>query len=258
VTISSILFLNLAVVSGLMVSAWLISLPLRDASIVDVLWGLGFVVVAWLSWIASQSELPRALLMVGLTTAWGLRLAGYLAWRKFGQPEDHRYAALRRQFGERFWIVSLLVVFGLQGALMWVVSLPLQVAPLGAAPLNGWDAVGASLWLAGFCFESVGDFQLARFKAKAANRGKVFDRGLWRYTRHPNYFGDFLVWWGLYVVALAGGAAWWTLISPLVMSFLLLRVSGVSLLEKSLKTRTAGYQDYINRTSAFFPWPPRR
>jgi steroid 5-alpha reductase family enzyme len=234
------------------------SLPLRDASIVDVFWGLGFVAIACLSLLASPMATPRTWLIAGLTTTWGLRLAGYLAWRKFGQPEDHRYEALRRQFGGRFWLVSLLLVFGLQGVLMWIVSLPLQLAPFGTSGLNGMDALGTAVWALGLAFESVGDFQLARFKADPANRGQACDRGLWRYTRHPNYFGDFLVWWGLYLIALAGGAPWWTLASPLVMSYLLTRVSGVQLLEKSLKDRTAGYQEYVLRTSAFFPWPPRR
>jgi steroid 5-alpha reductase family enzyme len=124
--------------------------------------------------------------------------------------------------------------------------------------LNYLDAIGAAVWGLGFAFESVGDLQLARFKANAANRGQACDCGLWRYTQHPNYFGDFLVWWGLYLIALAGDAPWWTLVSPIVMSYLLTRVSGVTLLEKSLQDRIAGYRDYIERTSAFFPWPPRR
>ena len=257
-SLSSVLFVNLVLVAGLMVCVWLMSLPLRDASIVDVFWGLGFVAIAWLSLLASPMATLRTWLIVGLTTTWGLRLAGYLAWRKLGQPEDHRYEALRRQFGGRFWLVSLLLVFGLQGVLMWFVSLPLQLAPFGTGGLNGLDALGTAVWALGLAFESVGDFQLARFKSDPANRGQACDRGLWRYTRHPNYFGDFLVWWGLYLIALAGAAPWWTLVSPLVMSYLLTRVSGVALLEKSLKYRTAGYQEYVLRTSAFFPWPPRR
>ena len=256
-SLSTVLLINLVFVVGLMVCLWLISLPLRDVSIVDIFWGLGFVAIAWLSLLVSHVAAPHAWLIAGLTTIWGLRLACYLTWRKIGKPEDYRYEALRRQFGDRFWLVSLFLVFGLQGVLMWVVSLPLQLAPFGTGGLNYLDAIGAAVWAVGFTFESVGDYQLARFKANPANRGQACDRGLWRYTRHPNYFGDFLVWWGLYLIALAAATPWWTIISPLVMSYLLTRVSGVALLEKSLKERTPGYREYIERTSAFFPWPPR-
>ena len=141
---------------------------------------------------------------------------------------------------------------------MLIVSLPIQSTALTTSPLNWIDAVGAVAWFIGLFFETVGDFQLARFKANPENQGKVMDRGLWRYTRHPNYFGDFMVWWGLFSIALAGGNAWWTIISPILMSFLLMRVSGVTLLEKSLSTRTDGYQDYVRRTNTFFPSPPKK
>jgi steroid 5-alpha reductase family enzyme len=255
---ASLLLVNLAVIAVVAAVAWLISLPLRDASIMDVFWGLGFVIVAWTGLIATGGVGIRSWLLTTLITIWGLRLAGYLAWRKWGQPEDHRYASLRQSFGERFWLVSLVVVFGLQAGIMWLVALPLPVGLLARGELNWLDGVGTGLWLIGLLFESVGDYQLATFKANPANHGRVCDRGLWRYTRHPNYFGDFLVWWGLYFIALAGGAAWWIVISPLLMSLLLMRISGVGLLEKSLVQRTTGYRDYISRTSPFFPWPPRR
>ncbi len=257
-SLASLLLMNLAVIAVVAAIAWLISLPLRDASIMDVFWGLAFVIIAWTGLIASGGTSLRSWLLVSLTTIWGLRLAGYLAWRKRGQPEDHRYAALRQHYGERFWLVSLVVVFGLQAVILWVVALPLAAGTLARGPSSWLDGVGVMLWLIGLTFESVGDFQLARFKANPTNRGQVCDRGLWRYTRHPNYFGDFLVWWGLYLIAVAGGSAWWIVISPLLMSLLLMRISGVGLLEKSLVQRTAGYRDYISRTSAFFPWPPRR
>lgn len=257
-SLATLFLVNLLVISALAAAAWIISLPLRDASIMDVLWGLGFVALAWIGLMANGGAGPRGWLIGLLTTIWGLRLAIYLAWRKWRQPEDHRYAALRQQFGQRFWWVSLVVVFGLQAIILWVVSLPLAVAALSRSQLNWVDWLGAIIWLCGVTFESVGDFQLARFKANPANRGQVCDRGLWRYTRHPNYFGDFLVWWGFYLIAVAGDAAWWVVVSPLVMSILLMRVSGVGLLERSLVQRTAGYRDYVLRTSAFFPWPPRR
>ena len=236
----------------LMVATWLVSLAVHDASIVDLVWGLGFVLVAWIAWAAERDN--RSLLVAGLVTVWGLRLSGYLAWRNLGKGEDFRYRAMRRRHGARFGLISLLTVFGLQGVLMWVVSLPVQAAV--GDRLSAVDVLGVGLWLVGLTFETVGDLQLASFKANPANEGKVLDTGLWRYTRHPNYFGDFCVWWGLYVVALAGGA-WWTVVGPLVMTALLMRYSGAGLLEKTIGRRRPGYDDYVRTTNAFFPGPPK-
>ena len=254
----------LAVEAGLVVvlvtALWAVSVALRDTSIVDVFWGSGFVVVAWIGFPLADGSDARRLLLAALVTVWGLRLTVYLARRNLGKGEDHRYAAMRRRHGERWPLRSLFVVFWLQGALMWVVSLPVQVAMTDPTPagLGILDWVGAAVWAVGLGFEAVGDAQLARFKADPANRGTVMDRGLWRYTRHPNYFGDFCVWWGIWLVALATGSAWWTVVGPVVMSVLLIRVSGVALLERSLSRRREGYADYVARTSAFFPRPPRR
>jgi steroid 5-alpha reductase family enzyme len=248
---------NLVLTLALMAALWVVSLALRDVSIVDVFWGIGFVVIAGATFLQTGPATPRKLLLFGLTTLWGLRLAVYLGRRKFGTPEDHRYQSLRARIGPRFWLISLVLVFGLQGVVMNVVALPIVLGQLDAASLGGLDAVGVLLWGIGFVFESVGDWQLARFKAQARGEGDVLDRGLWRYTRHPNYFGDFMVWWGLYVVSLGSGGAWWTIVSPLLMSYLLLRVSGVTMLEDSLRARKPAYADYVARTSAFFPWPPR-
>ncbi len=238
-------------------AVWLLSLRLGDVSIVDIFWGLGFAVAALASLFMVTSVGTRGMLLTGMTCVWGLRLAGYLAWRKRGKPEDHRYRAMREYHGERFGRVSLWTVFVLQALLIWFVSFPVQAGVRSGATFTTLDAVGLSVWLAGFLFESVGDWQLARFLSDPTNSGRVMDAGLWRYTRHPNYFGDFLVWWGIYLVAAAGGA-WWSIFSPLLMSFLLLRVSGVALLERTLQNRRAGYRDYVERTSAFFPWPPRK
>ncbi|MFO0756209.1 MAG: DUF1295 domain-containing protein [Byssovorax sp.] len=236
---------------------WLLSLRLRDSSIVDIFWGLGFAIIAWVTLLTRGGAPPRSRLAVGLTTLWGLRLASYLAWRNIGKGEDPRYVAMRRHHGDRWPLRSLFIVFGLQGVLMWIVSLPVQAAVRAPEPaaLGPLDMAGAALVIVGVLFEGVGDLQLARFKGDPQNRGKVMDRGLWRYTRHPNYFGDFVVWWGLFAIAAAAGA-WWTAIGPLLMSVLLLRVSGVTLLEKSMRARP-GYEAYVRRTSAFFPWPPR-
>jgi len=241
-----------------MLTLWLLSLTLRDASIVDVFWGLGFALVAWVAFVLGEGTPARKLLVAGAATLWGLRLAGHLAWRNHGTGEDPRYRRMRRHHGERFWIVSLATVFGLQGVLPFVVSLPLQVAQaLPGPPLGLFDLAGAALFAAGLAFETVGDLQLARFKADPANQGRVMDRGLWRYTRHPNYFGDAVAWWGLGLMACAVPGGFLALVSPVVMNVLLLRVSGVALLERSLRRSKPGYADYVARTSAFFPRPPR-
>jgi steroid 5-alpha reductase family enzyme len=253
----TILIINLAVVMILAAMVWLISLPLRDVSIVDIFWGLGFVVIAWVTLLLAEPRTTHSWLTAVLTAVWGLRLSGYLAWRNLGHGEDRRYRELRRKIGLRFPWLSLFVVFWLQAALMCIISLPVQAGVTASAePLLHWQIAGGVLWLIGLVFESVGDWQLARFKANPDNEGQVLDRGLWRYTRHPNYFGEFLVWWGFYLLAVSVGA-WWTLPGPLVISFLLLRVSGVTLLEKSMNQRRPAYADYIRRTSPFFPWPPR-
>lgn len=238
---------------------WLVSLRMRDSSIVDIFWGLGFVVVAWLGFVWAPGAPPRKLLVAALVTVWGVRLAAYLAWRNLGsgKGEDPRYQAMRRRHGDRWPLRSLFIVFWLQGALIWIVSLPLQAAQgaTGPAELGGLDFAGAGVAVLGILFESVGDWQLAAFKRRPESRGKVMAEGLWRYTRHPNYFGDFLVWWGFFLIAASVGA-YWTALGPALMSVLLLRVSGVTLLEKSLSKRP-GYDEYIRRTSSFFPRPPR-
>lgn len=251
---------TVAAVAAAMAILWLVSLARRDASIVDIYWGPGF---AWIAAVAcaggAGGDPARGALSLALVSLWGLRLGAYLFWRKRGAGEDYRYQAMRRRHGERFGLVSLGTVFGLQGALAWIVSLPVQVVHFSDGGPLGWtDAVGVLLFAVGFVFETVGDWQLARFRADPASRGRVMDRGLWRYTRHPNYFGDACVWWALFAIALATPAGPWTLPAPLLMSFLLLRVSGVTLLERSLRKRRPGYADYVARTSAFFPLPPKR
>jgi len=237
------------------VLGWLASLPLRNVSIVDSLWSLMFLLAA-LVYAAGQAEPgPRAWLVIGLVSIWSLRLAAYITWRNRGHGEDFRYRKIRANNDPGFAFKSLYIVFGLQAALAWVISLPLLAAINSTAPLGWLDLAGAVLWLVGMVFEAGGDWQLARFKANPANRGNVLDTGLWRYTRHPNYFGDFCVWWGLFLVAIAGGG-WWSVAGPLLMSFMLLKVSGMALLEKDIGERRPAYRDYVRRTNAFFPGPP--
>jgi steroid 5-alpha reductase family enzyme len=257
---ASILLLNLGVVFVLTTALWAVSVALKDTSIVDIFWGSGFVVIAWVTYAVADGAPPRKLLLAGLTTLWGLRLTIHLARRNLGKGEDFRYAAMRRRHGDRWPLRSLWAVFWGQGILMWIVSLPVQAGQFDPTPahLTWFDGLGVAIFAVGFFFETVGDLQLERFKADPASTGQVMDRGLWRYTRHPNYFGDFAVWWGLYDIALATGSAWWTVIGPLVMSVLLIRVSGAGLLEKSIGRRRPGYDEYVRRTSGFLPLPPRR
>ena len=250
--------MTLAAVAGLMLVVWLLSIVKKDASIVDIFWGLGFVLIAAVCYASTNGYHARKSLVTALTAVWGFRLAAHIFFQNKGKGEDFRYQAMRARFGKRFPIVSLFLVFGLQGLLMWIVSLPLQVAQISREPMRlTWlDWAGAIGWLIGFLFESVGDFQLARFKANPDNRGKVMDRGLWRFTRHPNYFGDALLWWGFLLIALSTPAGVWTVISPLIMTVLLMKVSGVALLEKTLVKTKPEYSDYVKRTSVFFPWLP--
>jgi steroid 5-alpha reductase family enzyme len=191
-------------------------------------------------------------------TIWGLRLTAYITWRNWARGEDYRYREMRERNGSRFRWTSLVTVFGLQAVLLWIIGLALLPAARGMASWTGWLAwAGMGLWSIGFYFEAVGDWQLARFRARRTSQGRVLDTGLWRYTRHPNYFGDACVWWGFYCFAAAQGA-WWAVFSPVVMTLLLFRVSGVSLLEKTLVETKPRYRDSVARTSAFIPWPPRR
>jgi steroid 5-alpha reductase family enzyme len=248
---------------------WLVALPvllaaaaltwgvLKDnVTIVDTLWSLLFVLAAAAYAASAAPPGPRAWLVLALVSVWGLRLAAYLAWRNRGHAEDRRYQAIRRRNEPNFALKSLWLIFGFQAVLAWVISVPLVGAIAGEAPLGALDVLGVSLWAVGLFFEAVGDWQLARFKRDPANDGRVMDRGLWRSTRHPNYFGDFCVWWGLYLVALAAGA-WWSIAGPLIMSFLLLRFSGVRLLERDIGERRPAYAEYARRTNAFFPGPRR-
>ncbi|MGK2932441.1 MAG: DUF1295 domain-containing protein [Solirubrobacterales bacterium] len=241
----------------LMTSFWLVSLLMRDAGIADIAWGLAFVTIAWTSYFAGDGA-DAMLLAAILTTLWGLRLAIHIGRRNLGHDEDRRYSKMRQKH-TNFWLWSFFGVFLLQGFLALVVSTPLQ--SLGAQPADpiGWLSwAGVAVFAVGIFFEAVGDAQLTAFKKDPDNKGQVMDRGLWKYTRHPNYFGDVTVWWGLWVLAIGSGAAWWTLIGPVVMTFFILRVSGVTMLESGMSSRRSGYDEYVRRTSAFIPLPPRK
>ncbi len=237
--------------------AWIVCTHRRNAGLVDIFWSQFLLVAALQFWIAARQPGGRALLVLALVTLWAVRLSWHLTRRNWNAPEDHRYQAIRARNEPGFTWKSLYLVFGLQALLAFVVSAPLfgVIAAPEAAPGVG-ELLGAALVLAGLVTEHVADAQLTAFRADPANAGRVLDSGLWRYSRHPNYFGEFCVWWGFFIIAAAAGA-WWALVSPLLMSVLLLRVSGVTLLEKDIGERRPAYADYVARTNAFFPGPRR-
>lgn len=237
---------------------WLASLRRDDVSLVDRMWPVMIAsgaLVCYVSWPASSA---RANWMLVLVLAWGLRLCAYVTRRNWGHGEDRRYRQIRARNQPNFRVKSLYLVFGLQAVLAWIVAAPFLVGMSGTRPLGVLDAIGIAFAAFGLVFEAVGDAQMARFKADPTHAHQVMDRGLWRYTRHPNYFGEACVWWGLWLIAVAGAgiaAAWWSVVSPLLMTVLLLKVSGVSLLEQDIGERRPAYRDYIARTNAFIPGP---
>ena len=248
---------GLGTLLALMSALWAVSVVRRDVSIVDIWWSLAILTAVCVYAAEADRLTPHRIVVLAAVGLWAIRLAAYLAWRGWGAAEDKRYRAMRVR-RPRFRWTSLFVVFWLQAALAWVVSLPVLAAmqienPAGAGLL---DAVGAVLFAAGIGFEAVADWQMARFKADPANRGRVCDCGLWRYSRHPNYFGEAVLWWGIWCAA--GAGAFWTIVSPLLLTWLLLRVSGVRLLETDLLNEKPGYRDYVARTSAFLPMRPRK
>ena len=247
---------SLLPIMAMAVTAWLVSLKLRDVSIVDSLWSV-MVFCSLAGYMVFAENLgPRSFLLASLLFIWAARLALYITVRNHGQPEDRRYQAIRTNNQPHFQFKSLYIIFLFQGLLAWVICLPVVAAVNGEAPPGPLDIAGAAMWLAGMFFEVVGDMQLSRFRRSRDAGDEVLDSGLWRYTRHPNYFGEALVWWGFYLAALSAGA-WWTVFAPLLMTVLLLKVSGVTLLEKDISKRRPAYREYIRRTNSFIPGPPK-
>ena len=255
-----ILVLNLLAALLFMFGVWLLSLVKKNASIVDVFWGLGFILIAWLTYTQASGYPARQFHLALLTTVWGLRLSFHILARNWGKGEDRRYQAWRAKHGESFPWVSLFTIFGIQALLLWVVSLVVQLGQLSPVPsrLTRLDVLGTLVWSVGFVFETVADWQLVRFKADPNNKGKVMNRGLWAYSRHPNYFGETLIWWGLFLISFSTPYGYWAILSPLTITFLLLKVSGVTLLEKDITERRPEYREYIKNTSPFIPWFPQR
>ncbi len=250
---------NAALVLALVTALWVVSVPLRDASIIDPWWSMGFLVVT-VHTIVRTGWTPGKTFLLAVVALWALRLWLHLLLRHRGKPEDPRYAAFRRTFGaERYWWFSFFQVFLLQGALIVLVSAPLQVAASASAPdpITPLYVVGAGLFAVGFVFEAVADWQLERFRGDPSKRGKVLDTGLWRYSRHPNYFGEAVLGWGLWMFSLGHPYGWATVLAPALMTFLLLNVSGVSMLDEHMKATKPGFEDYMRRTSGFLPRRPR-
>lgn len=259
------MLVNAAVAAGLLLVGWLIAVRIGDVSFIDAIWGGGMAVLAVASWLQLGVPGTRATLIAALAALWGLRLFWHLYTRWRGHGEDPRYARMlgKAKAEGRFAQAALTRVFGPQAFLLYLTCLPAQLGVLASgdpAPLGALALVGGALWLLGMVFEVVGDAQLTAFRADPANKGKVLDTGLWRYTRHPNYFGDTCVWWGIWLIA-ADAGAWIALASlpgPLFLTFTLTKWSGKPLLEYGLKKTRPGYADYIDRTSGFIPWPPKK
>lgn len=253
----SIYFYCLCAMAVFGFAGWLLSLLRKNVTHVDSMWSLFFVVLALTNYHYVSAITFRTLLVISLVTVWALRLCIYLTWRNWGPHEDHRYAEIRKNNEPLFWLKSIYIIFGLQTILAWVVGLSIFAAINTITPMNKLDLMALNLVLFGLVWETVADWQLSRFKANPDNKGKVLNTGLWRYSRHPNYFGECCVWWGFYLFALAAGA-WWAIISPVLMTILLLKVSGVSLLETTITERRPAYANYIKSTNAFFPGPSKK
>ncbi len=262
VALIQLLAINFTASAAAFLVLWLLSIPKRDPSFVDSWWPLGIVMLAWLSFLLGSEGGVHAWALLLLVTAWGLRLGTYLflRWRQHGK--DRRYGALmhaaKRERGWGYPIASLVLVFALQMPLQFIVALPVQLGGLEARESFGAIAwIGALVASAGIIIESVADWQLTRFKSQSSNAGAVLDTGLWRYSRHPNHFGDACVWWGLYLIAVETGVGVWALPGPILLTFLLLRVSGAPTIESHMASTRPQYSEYLRRTSAFVLWPPK-
>ena len=247
---------------GLLVAGtlvWLLSLSLDDTSVVDIFWGPFFLLQAIVYALVTPDRgfIGREVLLLVLVAVWSTRLATHIAGRNAGAPEDHRYTVMRRRVGAAWRWQSLPRVFILQAILAWIIGVPLYAVMSGGPQGWSWlDAVAVVVWAIGFTFEALGDVQLTAFIRNPANRGHTMQSGLWSVTRHPNYFGDATQWWAYWLLAVAAGG-WWSIFGPIAMTFLIVRISGVGMLERTIAQRREGYEAYMRRTSAFIPWFPR-
>jgi steroid 5-alpha reductase family enzyme len=242
---------------AMMTALWPVSLWLKDVSIIDILWAPAFAIVATACALLAPTLDARAWIALALIWVWAIRLGSHVLrrWLRLGH-EDYRYAAIRAARGPNFPLTSLLWIFWLQALLLWIISWPLQAAVSFARPLDWLDGLGIALVIAGIAIEAIADTQLTRFRADPHSAGRVLDTGLWWWSRHPNYFGDFTMWWGFFLIGLSAGGPWWMVLGPVVMSALLIHYSGAGLMEDTIVERRPGYADYVRRTSLFVPWPP--
>lgn len=252
--------INLLAAAGLMIIGWVFSLIKKDATIADSLWGLGFVLIAWLTFFRTDGFLLRKLLITGLVTVWGLRLFIHLSTRNRGKGEDPRYAQWREKHGHTFWIVSLFKVFLVQALFQWLIAMGVQYGQISKTPayLTLLDVLGFLIWTIGIIIESFADLQLKQFLSDPANKGKIMNQKLWKYSRHPNYFGETLIWWGIFVIVLSTPWGFWTIVSPLLITYTLLKLTGVTLMEETQFGDNPEYQQYIRETSSFIPWFPQK
>jgi steroid 5-alpha reductase family enzyme len=224
------------------------------------LWGLGFVLIAWLTFFRTEGFLARKILITVLVTLWGLRLFLHLSLRNRGKAEDPRYGEWRKKHGESFWLVSLYKVFLVQALFQWCIALGVQYGQISKMPasLTLLDLLGFFIWIAGFVIESLADRQLKQFLADPANKDRIMNRKLWKYSRHPNYFGESLMWWGLFIIVLSTPRGIWTIVSPVLITYTLLKLTGVTLMEETQFSGSMEYQQYIHQTSSFIPWFPKK
>lgn len=259
-TFIQIYFEAFVVIMTMMTILWIVSIIKKNVSIVDMFWGFGFVLAALFYLFMNNDFSFSKILIVILVTIWGLRLSIYLGWRNHGKGEDFRYKEFRKKYGEnRYWWISFFQTFLLQGILMWIISMPLLggIYNHEESGIKIFQYIGIIFWIIGIIFEAGGDFQLAKFKSNPQNKGKVLNTGLWKYTRHPNYFGDVSIWWGFGFFSIAN-ESYIPVVGSIIMTLLIIKVSGVALLEKSLKNNKPEYAEYIAKTSSFIPWFPKK
>ena len=242
---------------GLATLTWVGSVLKRDVSIVDGVWALMLLAAAAVYATGAEFHTGRTTLILTLVVLWAVRLSSHIIHRNWGEPEDRRYQDIRLKYEPNFALKSLGLIFWFQAGLAWIISMPLWPALTVPVEAGFFDGLAVTVWTVGMIFEGVGDWQLSRFKADPKNHGKVMDHGLWRFTRHPNYFGECLIWWGFSLFALSAGA-WWTFAGPLLLTYMLLKFSGVTLLEETIVDRRPAYRAYIARTNAFIPGPPKQ
>ena len=248
---------GLYIILTLAFGTWLLSVYMRDVSIVDSAWSIMFLVSAGYYYSLIPETDMRTNIIFTLIALWALRLSLHLTWRNWGEPEDIRYQEIRTKYSPNFAFKSLYIIFLFQAILAWLISAPLLSAlhtTDSVSSLSAIDIIAMFFWVIGFTFESVSDYQLSKFKSNPDNSGKVMDKGLWKFSRHPNYFGEFMIWWGFYLFAMPYAPAW-IIISPILMSWLLLKFSGVVMLEESIVIRKPQYKNYIQYTNTFFPGP---